>query len=283
MNVEELKNEISVKIKNSTNVLNSIKKLEKLEQIDPLKNLILIKQGLSNLEKIIENNKTDLRLKESLKEYLQIEKNKITEWEVKAKKAFGQELENLLKANGFEMSGIYPLLKVTFYTLEVNLENFNVIIWYGPQQEKIDSCKLNPEEVVKKIKESHSRITQQRLNDDNFLAKLLEAYNLTLHKTGLKMNTPISVSKILFEYVVAIQDEKFKINPMKNNYKEYGRVFFSYDLFRLKKRLIDGKTLSLVTATRAYTKNRADFLWIPTNEKGNGDYISHIKFMEATK
>jgi len=52
-------------------------------------------------------------------------------------------------------------------------------------------------------------------------------------------------------------------------------------LYRLKEREIENLELNLVTATRAYTRKRSDFLWVPSNERGDGVYISHIKFREV--
>ncbi len=78
-----------------------------------------------------------------------------------------------------------------------------------------------------------------------------------------------------------IQGKKFRTDPVKSSYKEYGRVFFSYDLYRLKERAVDGHELSLVTATRAYTRRRAGFIWIPSSERGDGTYISHVRFREV--
>ena len=76
------------------------------------------------------------------------------------------------------------------------------------------------------------------------------------------------------------QNNKFKTNPRKEFYTDYTRFLFSYDLYKLKKRRVQNNELTLIIATRAYTKKYSDFIWVPTNEKGDGNYISHIKFRE---
>ena len=48
------------------------------------------------------------------------------------------------------------------------------------------------------------------------------------------------------------------------------------------KRKIGNYEMSLVIATRAYTRRKSDFLWVPSNEKGDGTYISHLKFREVS-
>jgi len=208
-------------------------------------------------------------------------RSKVIKWEDDAKKTFGQKLENELIKAGFELKGHYPLIKVSFYTIEVDLENFNVIIWYGPQQEKLETCNLVAEDIVKKLRVIQEKITHRYFNDNEFLSKVYTAYNISLYRRNKKLGDQIPILDILFEYVFLTQDKKFKINPIKDNYKEYGRVLFSYDLYRLKERKINNKELGIITATQAYTRKKSDFLWIPSNEKGDGNYISHIKFREV--
>jgi len=265
---------------NFQNMLKSFRNLERL-QSNPLNNLYKIKQELIKIEKMLKQSRLDEFIKRDIGQYVEDVKSNIPMWEESVKRNFGQRLENELRKIGFELRGHYPLLKASFYTLEVDLENFRVLIWYGPQQEKLEVCKLIPEEIVKKLKIIHDKITQRHFNDNEFLSKIYEAYKVSIYRQNKKPGDQIPISDILFEYTFLIQDKKFRINPIKDNYKEYGRVFFSYDLYRLKERKLENKELSLITATRAYTRQKSDFLWIPFNEKGNGNYISHIKFKEV--
>jgi len=130
---------------NIQNLLNSLKNVSTYQN-EPFKNLYKIKQEVFKIEKILNQSKLEGFMKE-IKQYIQSTKSKVIGWEKDAKKTFGQRLENELREAGFELRGHYPLLKVFFYTLEVDLENFKVLIWYGPQQEKLEICKLVPEEI----------------------------------------------------------------------------------------------------------------------------------------
>ena len=265
---------------NIQNLLKTIKNIDRYQD-DPISNLYKIKQEVVKIEKILKQSKLDNFVKENIEQHIGDVKSKIPKWEENIKKTFGQNLEHELRKVGFELRGHYPSLKVLFYTLKIDLENFKVSIWYGPEQEKLEVCKLVPEDVVKRLKIIHDKITQRRFNDNDFLSKVYEAYRVSLYRQNKELGAPIPISDILFEYVFLIQDKRFKANPVKNNYKEYGRVFFSYDLYRLKERRINNVELSLITATRAYTRRKSDFLWIPSNERGDGNYISHIKFKEV--
>lgn len=274
---EEILNMMSKEKNNLKNLLESFKKIDRY-QSDPLKTLHKIKQEVVKIEKTLKQTKLEDSVKEVVKQYIESVKSKIPEWEENVKKTFGQNLEKELSKAGFEVRGSYPLLKVSFYTLKVDFENFKVVIWYGPQQEKIGTCELIPEEIVKKLISIQEEITQRHFNDNEFLSKVYESYKISVYRQNKKLGDQIAISDILFEYAFLIQDKKFKTNPIKINYKEYGRFLFSYDLYRLKERKIEDKELSLITATRAYTTQKSDFLWIPSNEKGDGNYISHIKF-----
>lgn len=277
---EKITKILSKEKSNIQNLLRTIKNIDKYQD-DPISNLYKIKHEVVKIEKMLKQSKLDDFVKENIEQHIRDIKSKIPEWEENVKKTFGQNLENELRKAGFELKGHYPLLKVSFYTLEVDLENFKVLIWYGPQQEKLETCKLVPEEIVKKLRVIQDKITQRHFNDNEFLSKVYDAYKISVYRQNKKLGDQISISDILLEYVFLIQDKKFRANPTKYNYKEYGRVLFSYDLYRLKKRKLEDKELSLITATRAYTRRKSDFLWIPSNEKGDGNYISHIKFKEV--
>lgn len=265
---------------NIKNILKYKSTIDKLIENDPVNNFHKIKKNMIGIEKTLKLSRLDGFIKEGLEQHLQPIKAKIPEWEDSVHKSFGQKLEEALKQSGFELEGHYPNLKVIFYTLEVNLDNNNVVIWFGPLQEKLKTCKLVPEDIVKELKDNHNKITQQRYDDKTFSSYLYEAYKIASYRNGLKIGDQIKIRDILSEFAFLIQDNTFKTNPIKNRYKDYGSVFFAYDLYRLKERNIENRELNIITATRAFTTKRADFLWIPSNEKGDGNYISHIKFRE---
>lgn len=193
------------------------------------------------------------------------------------KEAFGKALEEELKQIGFKLEGHYPLLKTSFYTLEVNFEKGTVTIWYGPRQERLKVCGFSSKKIAQRLSDLHNSITKREFNDKAFLLKLYEACKTVAYEEKKNIGAPLPIVKVLLEYVSLVQDDKFKVCSVKENYTSY-RPFFSYDLYRLKERKIGEYELELITATRAYTRKRKDFLWIPMNDKGGGSYISHIRF-----
>ena len=172
---------------------------------------------------------------------------------------FGRELERELKKIGFDLEGHYPLLKTMFYVLDVDFDGNKVGIWYGPEQEKLASRKLSALDVVKELQKQHKRITEHGFTDETFIR--------TLHSV---VGDFASIPDIVSEYAAR--------NIYGTKTKKTIRIFMSYDLYRLKTRTVDDIELSLVTATRAYTQRKSDFIWIPTNTRGRGMYISHVRF-----
>ncbi len=180
------------------------------------------------------------------------------------KQKFGKELEEELGKIGFDLRGHYPLLKTMFYTLDVNFSSSKVVIWYGPEQEKLASCKLSALDVVAKLREWHTTITGHGFTDETFIRTLYDAC------TPCMDHDRSAIPDIVSEYAAKVL--------YRTKTKKTIRTLLSYDLYRLKTRIIDGMELSLVTATRAHTQRRADFIWVPTNTTGSGMYVSHVRF-----
>jgi len=197
---------------------------------------------------------------------------------------FGRELERELNKIGFDLEGHYPLLKTMFYTLDVDFENTKVGIWYGPKQEKLASRKLSASDVVKELQKQHKLITEHGFTDEAFIRTLYDV-------VGGESSIPDVVSEYAKKTIRTLYDVVGGESSIPDVVSEYAarnvygtktkktiRTFLSYDLYRLKTRIVDDMELSLVTATRAYTQRKSDFLWIPTNTRGRGMYISHIRF-----
>jgi len=184
------------------------------------------------------------------------------------KTTFGKNLEKELEQLGLTLSGHYPLLKVLFYTIETDFEERKATLWYGPQQEKLGECDIVASEVAAMLKKWQDEI-ERPVDDKTFLQTLYDVATTFAARTG----DPVAIDDILSEYVSR------KIYQTK----EDARILFAHSLFRLKEREIDDLQLSLVVATRAYTRIRKDFIWVPTDERGGGTYISHIKFRKVLR
>jgi len=190
-------------------------------------------------------------------------------------KTFGIELEEEMTRSGFVLSGHFPLLRTSVYSLEFDFGRNRVTIWYGPKQDRLGTCMLKAKEISERVTRFHEMITKRAFNDLEFLKGLYRAYVAAVKKGNKKMGEPLPIISLLRERVSLSRRNKSITNMVRNN---HNRVFFSYDLFRLREKRIDGFELELIIATRMYTRRKEDYLWVPVNEKGQGSFISHVRF-----
>jgi len=221
---------------------------------------------------------TTLGIDLELKKYSTILKKNISLWKEEFRREFLTNLNNLLKEKKFELKGILPMLKTWLFSFKIDFERQNVPIWYGPEQEKIANCKLDYNILADTLEKYCNHIVDREFDESNFLKNLYRAYEISIFKEKKVIGDQVSVIELLLDYISLIQNNRYKVNPQKKFYTDYPRYLFSYDLYRLKKRMYKNYEFTLVIATRAYTKKQANYIWIPMNEKGDANYISHIKF-----
>ena len=188
---------------------------------------------------------------------------------------FGMELEEEMRRFGFILRGHFPLLRTSFYSLEFDFRKNSLTIWYGPRQDKLGTCMLEAKKISKRVSRFHEMITKRPFSDLEFLKGLYRAYVTAVQTGKKKMGEPLPIASLLREYVSLSQRNKPNTSVVSNH---HNAIYFSYDLFRLREKGIEGFELELITATRMYTRRKRDFVWVPVNEKGEGRFISHARF-----
>lgn len=238
-----------------------------------LKNQInKIEQELSKFEKEI-NQIFELKLE--LEEFKKAQVQKIEN----EKQIFGNKLFEELKKIGIELSGQIPNFSAGLFKIIVNFDEEKAKIWYGPEQEFVGLVDLDTKKIVTKIKETKEKLSVKFYEKD-FFQTLKRAYEIVV---DYQFGKPAPIIQVLYQFALLLQGTKFLIDPKKENYTSYGRINFSYDLYRLQKTStlnLFNYQFELITATRDLAKDRDKFLWIPINEKGEGTVYSHIKIKE---
>jgi hypothetical protein len=252
------------------------------EKVENTADLFQLERLLKKIEDSVEKvNSSDI--KQTVKSWIEEKQNVID----KQKKDFGfklvSQLESSLKNIGLSLKGSFPTLRTKFLTLKIDFNRQNITIWYGPEQEFLGVEKLHPSRVAKKIEELYNSITNRPFNENQFLGMLYTAYQRLLLWKGLKEGDKVPIIEILNELAFQLQEKDFKINPLREKYKGYGRVYFSYDLYRLGRKTYKDMILELSVATMAMSKDRSKYLWIPTNEDGNGTIYSSLTFKKVSK
>jgi len=197
---------------------------------------------------------------------------------VENKRTFGINLESLLKEKGLQLSGNYPLLKAGIYTIELDFDKAVALIWYGPKEELMARSKLSTNAIAKQLEQVDESLTKRTLDVSSFLKNLNNAYKTVILRRGGKQGDHIPILNVLMEYVFSHQNKSFVIDPKKDNFKEYGRAYFSYDLYKVGKGIVFNQELLLVPATRATAVKRESYLWVPSDTDGNGDRCAYLFF-----
>jgi hypothetical protein len=239
-------------------------------------------QLIAELHKLAKQLPLDQNTQREIEDWLEGCRSALESRKAMVKHTFGHELGALLQQRGISLQGQHPNLKAGLYSIELNLDRWIARIWYGPKQELLGEAPLTPAAVAKTIDDINRKLTSRPFRDELFLTKLNAAYQAALGSLNRADGDPVPILTVLKEFVFSAQSNKFLADPRRENFTGYGRPFFSYDLFRLRQRTLSGKELHLHIAPRAKTTKRKDFLWIPSDEHGNGSCYSDLSFKEVS-
>ena len=262
-------------IKKRTNALRSaLSTIERLDK-DRSLNFVEIKKQISKVKAF----ERERRLSDALQAWMIEYEGDVSRAGNAAQRRFGIELESELSPDGIGLSGQIPALKAGLFTIEPDFDDGKIIIWYGPKQERIEMVRsVSAKEIGKKIRQHNKALVSRPLEQEKFFKQLHDAYIGVLRRRKLSDGEYAPIISVLIELSIQMQSTRFLTDPSKANFQDYGRVKFSYDLHRLQVRRQLDLELTLSTATRAHTRRRQDFLWIPRNESGDGSTYSHIMF-----
>lgn len=221
----------------------------------------------------------DGEAKKSLHAWLESEKKAVETAKDDFRYDFGQELKKLCDSEGFAVKGQYPLLRIGLYTLKLNFEFGRAELFFGPEIDKIKTgLPLDPAALSSYIKNYHRELQPGDFDAAGFGRELRDAYRRKIGFAGKPAAEKIPILEVFREMVISRQKPQFLADPRKENYREYPRVLFSFELYRLRQADVPGLDLHLFTATFDATADRQAALWVPDNENGDGTYYSHLAF-----
>ncbi|MCS7258120.1 MAG: hypothetical protein NZ601_01920 [candidate division WOR-3 bacterium] len=263
---------------------NKLKSYEKFIEKSRVEDSYKRARMLSEIENLIKNPIVYDTLKASplfveLEKFLTQEKEKITHDQEELHFNIGIKLSNLLSEFG-ELKGQLPNLRIKYYTLKFNFNEGTVGFWWGPEKELIKKLPLNLDTIVKTVKEFDRDLQSRWHSYKEFCEVLKTAYRRYLVLNNLSWGDKVNLLELLREIVMLVQKKNFWINPTKNNFREYSRVTYSYDLYQLKTTQELINEFQLTVATFALTDSKATAIWVPDNESGNGTYYSTIAFQK---
>ncbi len=228
----------------------------------------------------------DGEVRQKLLEWLNAEQKQVEEAKSEFRFDFGKRLIAGLEGSGLAVRGQLPVLRIGFFTIRVDFERGKATIFWGPEIEEIKSgIGLEPAGLARLVRSYQESLKAKRVREPaDFLARLLSAYRRRCTADGLAEGARVLLSDLLAELVLMSQPESFRVNPVRENFVEYPRIRFSYDLYLLKRsgvRTVAGQELRLTVANFDATVKKSRALWVPDSEEGDGTYYSYISFVPA--
>lgn len=267
-------------VKSINKIIKLLKNYQNLRS-EPIENAFLLDKKLLEIERHLPENGGN-EFKQSLVKWLAEEKQNIEGYKEEFRIKFGQELASLFQREGIKIKGQYPTLRVGFYTLKIDFQFGSVVMYYGPEIEKVKArIPLQAAAVYKTVKNFDSKLRGQKTKAAEIYEILRRAYNrrLTLNNQSFGEKAPIM--EVLGEFVLLQQPSKFFNDPQKSHFRECSRVNLSYLMYFLKRSEFFEKNIKLYVATFDATVEKKNALWIPENEEGEGTHYSHISFERA--
>lgn len=214
--------------------------------------------------------------------WLKAEKDAIAKAKEDFRFHFGLQLKQLFDKENMKIRGQYPLLRVGLFTLKLNFEFGEAILFFGPEVEKLKSkIPLQLDKIYSIIRQYDQDMRNKDFDAQRVLDTLHRAYERCLGIAGKPAGEKLRITLVLKEYVFLMQPKQFNVDPTRGHYREYSRPKLSYMLYQLKLSDIDARGMRLHVATFDSTVDKLRSFWIPDNEEGEGTHYEYISFEPA--
>jgi len=195
---------------------------------------------------------------------------------------FGAELRSALAGQGFLLVGQFPTLRAGLYTLRLDFDAGSAGIYWGPEVETIRTrVPLASEAITRAVADFDRNLRSPEFHPEGLLALVYQGYQRECLAQHIPDAGRVLLTAVLREVAFLVQTKRFGINPVRGNFRDYSRIQFGFDLFRLKQfecLRAKGRQMHMAVATFDSTTDRAKALWVPDNEQGEGTYYSYLSF-----
>ena len=240
--------------------------------VDPLANLTKLKKRVATLQTCAAAIEESEPIGADVASFAARHAAQVEDLVRDSRASFGVELEALLKSMGIRLTGQYPDLVAGLFSLELHLEEGEVRIWFGPKQELLGSCPASPAKTVSWLEAAKAKLGSH-VDGAAFVAKVRESYGWL--RSRQREDRPVPVTGLLPPVAMSLQTKRFAEDPRQELFKSYSRADLAFDLYRYRPALVEAG-VHLRVATRAETRNRRDFLWVPDDETGRGSFYSQV-------
>lgn len=194
---------------------------------------------------------------------------------------FGQRLRQAA-----EQAGV-PFASLTAEPPEYSLDPFTVAVDFTKGRAElryarlpVAEAELDPARVLEARSRALASLQAEALDPEVCFDRLLEAYRRVLASRGAAFGQRVDLVELLPEMAFLCQPEKFRHDPVRENFRPYGRVRLAWDLARLRAAgglSRQGLRLSLGAATLGTTRQKDNVLYLES-EPGRGQYYLTLWF-----
>lgn len=193
---------------------------------------------------------------------------------------FARELAEQLAARQLALQGQLPNLDCSLLRISIAELSTEAVILYGKDYAKLESHPLDAEAVANAVVARLNGGLGSGGSTEELFTRLQLAYRDVRARLG-NTDEPLPIRRLLPYIALECQDETFRKTPDRKHWRSYLAHDFSYDLRRLLSEPAYQPRITLTVATRQFTRDEHQVLWIPLGADGNGKVYSHLQINEA--
>lgn len=193
---------------------------------------------------------------------------------------FARDLRAAFAEQGVKLAGPPTELIAELFVIRPDLRKKQVQISFSRQSVTKGTIKLEVERVVTAYQRARKEICERKVDDDELLGELFEAYQRTLKLNGKQMGWRAGIVDCYRELVLVRQPLGFRKTPAKSSFVDYPKTHFAYDMLQLRRShhlLHEGHRLNLGTATIDVGADTTRAMFLATGAT-EGQFIKDLYF-----
>ena len=193
---------------------------------------------------------------------------------------FARDLRASFKGKGVKLEGSPSELIADLFVIKPDLRKKQVQMNFSRQPVTGKKIKLDVDQVVSAYERARREICGRKVDPDELLAELFEAYGRTLKLAGKQMGARVGLVDCYRELVLVRQPLGFRKTPSKLSFVDYPKTHFAYDMLELRRRhklSHQGHRLNLGTATIDVGSDTTRAMFLATGAT-EGQFIKDIYF-----
>jgi hypothetical protein len=192
---------------------------------------------------------------------------------------FARDLREAFTDIGVKLDGPPTELIAELFVIKPDLRKKQVTMTFS-RQPVTKPVRLDVEKVVAAYQKARKEICERKVDSQELLAELFEAYVRVVKLQDKTMGARASIVDVFRELVIVRQPLGFRKDPNKGRFVDYPKTHFAYDMLQLrqsKKMTYNGLHLNLGTATIDTTSDSTKAMFLATGAN-EGAFIKDLYF-----